>query len=106
MRHYPIGPKPLNNGDREMTEAERAKMIAEAIACIGRACDLARNANQAKRKRYHVQVLIKEGKKYVWRRVHPVGNDPYVFDEKAAYAYVKTASLDHPGRYRVEELPE
>jgi hypothetical protein len=58
--------------------------------------------------RYHVQVKIRDGynNEYVWRRVRPTGGDPYVFTRDEAQAYVKTYSLDHPGMYRLEELPE
>jgi hypothetical protein len=56
--------------------------------------------------RYHVQVLVREGKEQVWRRVHPTGGDPYVFTREEAENYVRTYSLDHPGRYRTEELPD
>lgn len=41
--------------------------------------------------RYHVEVKVREGGNvWNWRRVHPVGGDPYVFTSEEAQAYIKT----------------
>lgn len=57
-------------------------------------------------KRYHVQVLVREGSEWAWRRVHPTGGDPYVFTEDEAQQYLEShiATSAAPDRYRLEEL--
>jgi len=59
-------------------------------------------------KRYHVQVLVREGSEKVWRRVRPTNGDPYVFSEEDALAYMESHILTSgfPDRYRLEELPD
>lgn len=59
--------------------------------------------------RYHVQVYVREGgKAYAWRRVHPVGGDPYVFTKREAEDYIRTqaGAYGHdPKGWRLEPLP-
>lgn len=41
--------------------------------------------------RYHVEVYVREsGNVYAWRRVHPVGGDPYVFTKAEAENYIRS----------------
>ena len=41
--------------------------------------------------KFHVEVHVREGgQTYAWRRVHPVGGDPYVFTQADAEDYVRT----------------
>lgn len=60
--------------------------------------------------RYHVQVRVREGgDTYAWRRVHPNGDDPYVFTRKEAEDYIHAARhVFHgvDGEWRLEELPD
>lgn len=57
--------------------------------------------------RYHVRVKVREGgDKYAWRRVHPVGGDPYVFTKDEAEQYVRTYGAFDRENYCLEKLPE
>ena len=43
--------------------------------------------------RYHVEVYVREGGNVsAWRRVHPVGGDPYVFTKEQAENYIRSQS--------------
>lgn len=57
---------------------------------------------------YHVQVRVREGNEYAWRRVRPVGGDPYVFTRENAEGYIRSqagAYMHDPDNWRLEELP-
>lgn len=56
--------------------------------------------------RYHVQVRVREGADYRWRRVHPTGGDPYVFTKAQADDYVRTQTAGRfdTENYRLEKL--
>lgn len=58
-------------------------------------------------KLYYVQVLVRRGTEFEWKRVRPTGGDPYVLTEAQAQQFLEThvAASGHPDRYRLEPLP-
>jgi len=59
--------------------------------------------------RYHVQLYVGEGVNRVWRRVHPVGGDPYVFTKDEAKQYIAAQTIGTiygAENYRLEKLPD
>jgi hypothetical protein len=63
-----------------------------------------KNMNQ-----YHVEVRVREGNAYTWRRVHPVRGDLYVFtlDEAEQYIRTQASAYGHdPQNWRITELPD
>lgn len=55
-------------------------------------------------KRYHVEVKVREGDRYVWRPTRPTDGEPYIFTWDEASRHIEVYSIDRPGTYRMVEV--